>query len=110
MSDVRNQIRTRVLSEKLESSVIELDDGTKIEVRQTSVGQMLDTVNEADLKKRMARLLIDTCYVPSTDEKVFEEADFDVLMTLPSGGTYQKLIDAINKKMLPASLEEAGKD
>jgi hypothetical protein len=110
MSTVRDAVRAKILGEKPGHSAVELDDGSVIEVRQLTVGQMLDTVNETDIKKRMARYLIECCFVPDSEDRVFEEADFDVLMTLPSGGSYQKLMDAINKMLLPVQVGEAKKD
>jgi hypothetical protein len=105
----RNALRAKVLNNKPTHKIVELDDGTKIEVRQTTVGQMLDAVSEENTKKRMATVLIESCYVPGTDEKVFEDADFEVLMGMPSGGVYQKLMDAINARDLPESMEAAKK-
>jgi hypothetical protein len=70
---------------------------------------MLDVIAVEDTKRRMARLMIDTCYVPGTDTKVFEEGDFESLMNMPSGGYYQKLTEAINADSLPKQREEAKK-
>jgi hypothetical protein len=110
MNTVRDSIRGKILDEKIRRIVVELDDSTQVEVRQMSIGQMLDAVNETDNKKRMASYLISCCFVPGTEDPVFEAQDFDVLMGLPAGGYYQKLMDAINKQLLPAELKAAGKD
>jgi hypothetical protein len=106
----RKSIRDKILTQKGKAIIVRLDDGMEIEVRQLSVGQMIDSANEADTKKRMAAYLINCCFVPGTQERVFDNNDFDVLMGLPAGGYYQKLIDAINSQLLPEQLEEAGKD
>lgn len=111
MSTVRDAVRSKVLNEKGLRTIVELDADTRIEVRQMSVGQMLDTVSEVDTRKRMARYLIACCFIPDSEEEpVFEEADFDVLMSLPAGGSYQKLMDAINTQLLPAQLDKAKND
>ena len=109
MSTVRDNIRSKILGEKLNTQMVTLDDGVQIEVRQTTVGQMLDAVKEEDLRRRMIRLLIDSCFVPASNDKVFEEADFDVLVSLPAGGYYQKLMDAVNSKSFPVAVEDAKK-
>jgi hypothetical protein len=109
MTTVRNDIRSKILDEKIRKMVVELDDGVQVEVRQMAIGQMLDAVAELDNKKRMASYLISCCFVPGTEEFVFEDSDFDVLMGLPAGGYYQKLMDAINAQLLPEALKEAGK-
>jgi len=106
----RNELRGKILSQKGRRTVIELEDGVEVEIRQLKVGQMIDNANESDTKKRMAKYLIECCYVPGTDERIFEDTDFDVLMGMPAGGYYQKLIDTINTQLLPEQLEEAGKD
>jgi hypothetical protein len=109
MSTVRDGLRKKILDEKIRKIIVDLDDGVQVEVRQMSIGQMLDTVNDPDNKKRMANYLISCCFVPGTDDPIFEDSDFDVLMGLPAGGYYQKLMDAINAQLLPMELKEAGK-
>lgn len=106
----RKSIRDKILTQKPRKVIVTLDDGETIEVRQLTVGETIDSANEPDTKKRMASYLINCCYVPGTSERIFEDNDFDVLMGLPAGGYYQKLIDAINSQLLPEQLEEAGKD
>jgi len=56
MSDVRNQIRTRVLSEKLESSVIELDDGTKIEGNGDDIDRSQLYLSWSDAAEKFAQV------------------------------------------------------
>lgn len=108
-SDIRNKLRAKVLSERLKSFTVTLEDGVQVEVRQTTVGQMLNTIEEQDLKKRMVRILIESCYVPETGEKLFDMEDADVLTDMPAGGYYQKLMDAVNERALPKLHEEAKK-
>lgn len=111
MSEGRDKLRSKVFSEKAKVILIDLDDGQQIEVRQPTIGMLLDVVSLEDLKSRMSQMLIKTCYVPGTNEKVFDESDKDILMELPQGGVYQKLIDTIQANMnLPAKVEEAAKD
>lgn len=105
----RDAIRSRVFSEKRKVQLVALDDGVQIEVRQTSVGEMLDTVAVEDNKQRLVRLLIAACYVPGTEEKVFEDTDAELIMSMPSGGYYQRLLDAINKDTLDKQAEQAKK-
>lgn len=107
----RDSIRTAIFAEKVSRSVVTLDNGAEVEVRDGNVGDMLDAISVDDVKKRVARLLINSCYVPGTEEKVFEEADFDSLMELPANGVYKKLMDAVNERAnLDTRTESAGKD
>lgn len=98
-ASLRESLRTKVLNQKPQVRTVALEDGVEVEVRQPTAGQMLDSIGEQDLKKRMAKLLIDSCFVPGTGEQLFNETDAEVLMTIPSGGYYQKLIDAVNDSM-----------
>ena len=92
----RDVLRAKVLGDKPKSNVVTLDDGVQVEVRQTTVGSMLDAINIEDSKQRMAQMLVISCYVPGTEDQLFEAADIDTILAMPSGGYYQKLIDAMN--------------
>lgn len=94
----RDAIRNKVLAGRPKSTIVKLDDGTEIEVRQGRVGDMLDAITTEDPKKRMASLLILACYVPGTNEKVFDDTDYDTLMNLPSGGVFSQLTEAISSQ------------
>lgn len=94
-SALRDAIRSTVFSAKPKSKLVPVGD-QMVEVRQALVGQMIDSMGTDDPRKRMARTIIDSCFVPNTDEKVFEEADFDMLMSLPAGGLYSELMTAIS--------------
>ena len=108
MATAKDLLRAKVLGQQVKRIVVDIE-GLPIEVRQMNVGQMLDAVNEEDNKRRMARYLIDCCYVPDTEEKVFDEADIDVLMEMPAGGYYTQIMNKINEQLLPKQLEVAGK-
>lgn len=107
----RDLLRSKIFSEKVKVTLIKLDDGQEIEVRQPSVGLLLDVVSIEDLKSRMAQMLIASCFVPGTEQKVFDDADKDILMGLPQSGAYQNLVDAIQENMnLPGKVDKAAKD
>jgi len=110
-SEARNALRSKVFATKPRSRIVILGEGVEIEVIQPSVGVMLDSVSEENIKKRIMRMLINSCFVPGTSEPLFEEADFDNLMNMPQGGTYQALIDAVQENMdLPKTVEKAALD
>jgi hypothetical protein len=96
MSDIRDTLRGAIFSGssfKRESIVL---FGQEIEVRQPSVEQLRklsDISKSAKDKNAIINLMIDYTYVPGTDEKVFEQADYEQLSNLPAGDwliTYQK--------------------
>lgn len=104
----RDQIRAKILAEQVKRVTVTLD-GMDIEVRQMTVGNMLDSVSVEDRRQQMANYLIECCFVPGTDEHIFEAADLDVLMSMPAGGYYSRLMDEINKQTLGKQIEVAEK-
>lgn len=106
----RDSLRSHILSQKVTSKIVTLEDGFEVEIRQSTVGQMLDNMNLPDVQQRVLSMLIRSCYVPGTEELLFEEADIESLRELPSGGYWQALIDAANSLMLPAQIETAEKN
>lgn len=90
----RNDIRTAILNAKPKKKVIELF-GQKIELRQPKVGDILTIQDSADNLDRFFSVMLNYCYVPGTDEKVFEEADRDSLASVPFGPEFDTLNEAI---------------
>lgn len=105
----RAELRAKIFGEKRKSRIVTLDDGLQIEVRQTTVGQMMQTVESEDRRERLVRLMVSSCFVPGTNEPLFEMGDVEVIMEMPSGGYYQKLLDAINEGSFERAIEEAKK-
>lgn len=96
----KEQLRSRILSQKPRVKLVVLEDEVngkmEVEVRQITVGKLLDSLKEEDTKKRMANLIAMSCFVPSTGEQLFEDTDAEALMEMPSGGYYQQIIEAVN--------------
>lgn len=94
MSEVRDKLRGLIFSgenTKPKSEEVTFF-GAQIEVRQPAVGLILDMRNAGtDQKTQMVTMLTTYCFVPGTDEHVFEEGDLDSLMALPWGSDFQKL-------------------
>jgi hypothetical protein len=93
-SDLRNKLREQIFAAKPKSIIVFVGNDP-IEVRQPQVGDMLDSMASDSQRHRISRMMINSCFVPDTSEKVFEEADFDMLMSLPAGGIYSELMEAI---------------
>lgn len=108
-SEAKKALRAKLFAEKRKSRIVELEDGLKVEVRQSTVGNMLDAIAIDDQKQRMAKLLMSSCYIPETTEQLFDPEDVELIMEMPVGGYYQKLIDALNKDSLEAKVEDAKK-
>lgn len=98
-SAIRDSLRAKIFGIKRGSKIIVIgeEDGVKfeVEVRQPLAGDMLDQVDSGSARERMARMMVQTVFVPGTDEKVFQPEDADAIMDMPVGGIYQSIIDAI---------------
>lgn len=97
MSEKRNKIRERVFKKHAIRTETVTLFGADIELRQPSVGKVLDIRDEPDQKKALVRVLIDYCFVPGTEEPIFEEADLDLIMSWPVGEWFTDLNEAFTK-------------
>jgi len=85
----RNELRAAIFAaenKKPKSKEITLF-GQKVDIRQPTVGEVTAMVDKAGKPNVSAivTILITYCYVPGTDEKVFEEADREGLLSMPTG-------------------------
>lgn len=96
---IRDNLRSKILgkSHVFKSEVVEYD-GDQYEVRQPSVKsrkmlfkKCMSEDGRIDTGDFIAWGVIYNTFVPGTDELVFEETDYEVLMSLPSGGILDKL-------------------
>lgn len=101
----RDAIREAMLNAKPRSKVISIF-GQEVELRQSTVGQVMKEVEGPDGETKaiprdvaFAHLLINHCFVPGTNEKVFDDTDVDVLRTLPFGPELITLQTAIQELM-----------
>lgn len=107
-TSLRDSIRATVFASKPKSVLVSVGED-QIEVRQPLVGQMIDSMDSPSTRHRMARMLIMSCFVPGTNDPVFEEADFDSLMALPATGIYSQLITAVEENIDLKKVEAAEK-
>lgn len=71
--------------------------GQDLELRQPTVGQISKLADDKNNKNRILEIIIDSAYVPGTDDKVFSPADYDSLLEVPSGEWVTNFTDAWNK-------------
>lgn len=80
---IRDTLRGTIFShKKFKSEQLELF-GAIVELRQPSLGDILAFQNEDDSKQGLINLLVGYCYVPGTNEKVFELGDADAILSMP---------------------------
>ena len=100
-SEARKAIRSKIFSAQAmkPASIITQFNGADIEVRQPTVGTILDfrQAEDGDRKQMMIDMFIRYCFVPGTDEAVFEEGDLADLVQMPFGKDYTNLQEVISK-------------
>jgi len=107
----RDDVREAVLGAKLRSKKVELVSGLTIEVRQPTVGYTLDSVEVEDRRRQMLKMVLDHCYMPGTNDRVFGPEDAEVFAGLPTTGDYARIMDAITDLMdLKGALTAARKN
>lgn len=97
----RDEIRSKVFSaDTFKRETVEAF-GTIIEIRQTTLGRVLELQGKLsqDRKGAIALAFVEFCHVPETNERLFDEADLDGILSLPFGEDFQRVQDVINKLM-----------
>jgi hypothetical protein len=82
--------------------------GQSLELRQPTVGQITRLADDKNNKNRIIEIIIDSAYVPGTDDKVFSSADYDSLLEVPSGEWVTDFTAVWNK--LAGNVKEAEKN
>jgi hypothetical protein len=109
----RDAIRAAFFNQKIQAKTVTVA-GIAMEIRQPAVGDimMMQVPEGMDSRKyAAAKVLCDYCYVPGTDEKVFDQADIESILAVPFSGDWVKLqteIDSLTDIM--SQLETATKN
>ncbi len=106
-----NQVRGRIFSGGIKLLKRELVDflGEPIEIRQPTIDQVNRLANLKDSENPLVHVLVEFCYIPGTDIKVFTSGDKDSILNLPAGEWVTKINEAINK-MTGVDIKEAEKN
>lgn len=101
----RETLRNKILGAKhsAKSKIVEWE-GEKFEVRQPTVKgrndlykKCIDDNGQMDMTAFIVWGAILHTYAPNSDDLVFEDADYDVLSNLPSGGFLDLLSEAVSE-------------
>ena len=92
----RDELRSKIFASKAFMTQEITLFGATVELRQPTLGQILSAQEEDDRKVGLLRLLVEYCFVPGTDERVFEDGDLESIMNMP----FSKDIEELNKVML----------
>lgn len=75
-------------------------NGVTFEWRRPSVQQVQNARDDDDADKNfLVRLIIEYSYVPGTDQKLFEDTDYDRVMSMPFGPEWQTAVTTIGKEI-----------
>lgn len=107
----RDEVRSKLFSGAQSNRKTETINmfGTQVEVRQPSVGQVLELQGSDDQRSQLVRMMIEYCYVPGTDEKVFEPADEEAIMNWPVGDWFNQFNNAV-MRLTDINVEAAAKN
>jgi len=91
-------LRTKIFAARRPKSETVDFGGEKIEVRMPAYGEFLQSISEdQDVKSRSIRMIIMMCYVPGTDERIFDVSDFDAIASMPFDEDMLRLNGVMNK-------------
>lgn len=105
----RDELRALLLGDKPTEHEV-LFKGKKLVLREPPLGQVLDfqAMAQEDRKTATALLMVRYVYVPGTDERVFDEADADVILSMPFSKDLSNLLNNIIK-MTEVAVTDADK-
>lgn len=101
----REALRKKIFSEEnIKPKVIPLQfNGTDLEWRQPSIRDVQEAQTLQEGKNFMALMLIGYTYVPGTEEKVFADEDYEMILGMPLSpswqGVVQKISDTLDLKV-----------
>jgi hypothetical protein len=72
--------------------------GTKLHIRQPSIAAVMDSETSQDRKQQVVNMLIGYCFTIN-GEKLFDEADEEMLLQLPFGKDFQAIQNNMNEML-----------
>jgi hypothetical protein len=109
MTANKTDIRAAIFSGRTAKTILVKAFDTELEVKQPALGDILNLQSVPDSKARVVAALINYCYVPGTNEKVFTQADQDIILGLPFDDNFTAIQNAI-AELTGVNLDEARKN
>ena len=109
MSETRDSLRQAILNKAETKSIKTTFFGEDVEMRQPSMRVVLSLQEQEDRSLAAAQMIVNYMYVPGTDERVFEEADVEILMSMPFGEDLARINNVI-AQLTGVDIEEAVKN
>lgn len=81
----RDEIRSKIFANAKPKSKTTTFFGAKIELRQPPMSVVMELQAYEDRTAAAAQMIVNYSYVPGTNEKVFDEADLNLIGNMPFG-------------------------
>lgn len=95
MSVQRDALRAKLLATRAPAQKEITFFGETVEIRQPTLADVLKAQEADTVQSGIVQMIINYAFVPGTQEKVFEPADGDQLLTLPFGQEFIDLSKAL---------------
>lgn len=97
MSTLRDELRAKLLATREPTSEVIDFFGGQIELRQPTLADILKATASKDQNAAVINTLVNYAYVPGTDERIFEDTDAASLLSLPFGGDFMRVSQALER-------------
>jgi hypothetical protein len=94
----RDELRSAFLDAPIESELIDYR-GFQIELRPQELGDLLQYREASNDDTIMARAIIAHCWVPGTNERIFDDADIPQIMKVKMTADMRRLTTKITKML-----------
>lgn len=88
----RDEIRQTIFNStkaKPRSKIVQFMDA-EIELRQPAMSVIME-MQQSEMETNLVSMLMQYCYVPGTEERLFDEIDYEALVKLPMNDDFQRL-------------------
>lgn len=98
MTMTRDEVRSKLFSSKVSrKKTINMGD-FEIEVRPIPMYLLFDA-DPNNVSRSMFMAIAEACYVPGTDEKVFDKEDYETFMNMPLTHEFKALLNEVSELM-----------
>ena len=99
-AQVRDEYRAALVGNTpLAKSIIVLFHGLDMELREPPLDIILGKKVDGDIKNQTVTFIINYCFIPETDVKIFEEGDRPQILKWPFGKDFLAVQNAISELM-----------
>lgn len=94
---VRDEVRARLFASRpLRTKTIKIRD-VEVEIHQPTIGDVLSMKENASQVDSLMQVLLDYCFIPGTNTKVFEAADKDTILGWGIDDWFSQVSEAVQE-------------